>query len=181
MTDDELQSLRRLAEAATQGRWKTLYCSHPEEGRACGVTSDQRTEHGHIVGIFQSDAHDECWHPVSAANADFIAACSPSRVLLLLAHVDELQSHINDLEDCPFPAVSHFETVAKLEASLLRTTDERHQLAVELAEVRAALVEACEVAERLSVVASNETGEKYQAEQMVRVRQLRAIGTKEGK
>ena len=82
-------SLRVLAEQATPGPWHTLErCDNAGPDEACGVTSIQRTTHGHIVGIFRSDAYDECSHPVSAANAAFIAACSPDRILALLDQLE---------------------------------------------------------------------------------------------
>ncbi len=88
-----LPLLHELAIAATPGPWHVLKrCDNAGPDRACGVTSDHRTEHGHIRGIFQSDAYDECSHPVSRADAAYIAAASPDVVLSLLARITELEA-----------------------------------------------------------------------------------------
>jgi hypothetical protein len=88
----DTKKLRELAEAATPGPWVEIErCDNASADEACGVTSKQRTKYGHIVGIFQSDARDECSHPVSKANAAFIAAANPQTVIALLDEVESLR------------------------------------------------------------------------------------------
>jgi hypothetical protein len=103
MTLPPLAHLRAVAEAATPGPWTVLpRCDNAEPDRACGVTSDH-VERGRRRGVFQSDAYDECSHPVSLADALHIATFSPSVALALLARVRELEEGLveacGDLED----------------------------------------------------------------------------------
>jgi hypothetical protein len=93
-------ALRRLALAATPGPWHEIErCDNTQPDEACGVTSEQRTAHGHIIGIFQSDAYDECSHPVSAANAAFIAAADPTTVVALLDQLAALRAALSEARD----------------------------------------------------------------------------------
>lgn len=95
-----LDELERLAEAATAGPWRERErCNNAEHKDACGIVSERtccetifkdqacpRAQHGRVT-IFQSDAYDECTHPIGRADAQFIAAANPMAVLELIAIV----------------------------------------------------------------------------------------------
>jgi hypothetical protein len=95
----DLTTLETLARAATPGPWHEIErCAHADDDEACGVTSDQlhpRALTPTRVRIFGSDAHDECSHPVSRANAAYIAALSPDVVLALVRVAREAQEVLN--------------------------------------------------------------------------------------
>lgn len=89
MTKADRQRLRELADRATPGPWRELErCPNAEPDRACGVTSEQLHRSGRDrVCVFASDAYDECSHPVSRADAAFVAAARTAVPELL----DELE------------------------------------------------------------------------------------------
>jgi len=84
-----IEKLRELAKAATPGPWYELpRCDNAEPYRACGVVSEQKAKHGTPISIFKSDAYDECSHPISKADAAYIAALDPHTVIALF---DEME------------------------------------------------------------------------------------------
>lgn len=95
MTEDERKRLRELAEAATPGPWREYpRCDSAGQHDACGVESEIKDEsyHSGYVSVFHSDAYDECTHPISAANAAFIAAANPTAVVALLDENERLRA-----------------------------------------------------------------------------------------
>ena len=89
----DLAKLKAIAEAATPGPWREIErCDNAHDDESCGVTSEQKTKYGHTVGIFKSDAYDECRHPVIRTNAAYIAASSPDVVLALIGECERLRA-----------------------------------------------------------------------------------------
>lgn len=83
MTAARFNQLRLLARAATPGPWEVHDCGNRlsvDEQRRCGVTS-----------VFESDARDECGHPVSVDDAMFIAVARTA-VPELLDEVEQLRA-----------------------------------------------------------------------------------------
>lgn len=78
MTNDELHTLKALAEAATPGPWHVAY-----EGSSDWTVFDEK------ANIHVADVHRH--RAVDCPDARFIAAANPQTVLALLAEVERLR------------------------------------------------------------------------------------------
>lgn len=106
MTPAERRRAKEICEKATPAPWHELErCDNAGPNDACGVTTNHVDAYGHRIGVFRSDAYDECWHPVSKDNATFIAE---SRTLLpaALAHIDRLETLCREACDIALEALS---------------------------------------------------------------------------
>lgn len=108
MRDEELEVIEAHAAAATPGPWVVGFClsGDVELRRACGISSPAGVEQARrcaypagevALDVFCSDSRDECSHPVSLADAVFIAAARTD-VPALAAEVRRLRSHVGALE-----------------------------------------------------------------------------------
>jgi hypothetical protein len=163
----DLDHLEQVAKAATPGPWEILNrCDNVEPDRACGVTTDHRDEYGHIRGIFQTDAYDECSHPVSLADAAHIAAFSPSTALALVARMRELEQDLSASADYHARKCEPAEArIRRLEASVQAFSDlaaqesfARSQADSRTRELEQGLREACEIGSKWTRAASVDAG-----------------------
>lgn len=152
---DDYKALRELAEKATPGPWREIErCRFTRDDEACGVTSDHKTIHGHTIGIFQSDAYDECSHPVSKANAEFISAANPTAVLALLDENERLRWKPDDATQAVSLALTVINKYGAdadkpsvhLATALIAGAHERDNLRQQLSAMTAARDEACDLA-----------------------------------
>lgn len=96
--------LRALAEKATPGEWTT----EPEEAQ-------HDMDHSVTSDFLRDEESDGVAYQMSAADAAFVSACSPSAVLALLERIARLESAIGkigpalDAMNAPleYPAIDH--------------------------------------------------------------------------
>jgi len=106
-----MDDLRKLAEAATPGPWKfdddAMGCRAIKGGKSGSHKQAQYTEIAYTVGL-SNDERDR-------ANAAYIAACSPDRILNLL-DVVEASKHLRYCTEVLLqgtPHAGHTEATAK--------------------------------------------------------------------
>ena len=88
ITPERLAELKRLAEAATPGPWKTIPGFNPHDVDILG--DPHRDKHGETHTWFATVKGNDTSKTITKANADYFAAVSPDVVLALIAVVQAL-------------------------------------------------------------------------------------------
>ena len=97
---NNIEAAARAAQETAPGPWRLHdRCKDADPDRACGVTTEHKNKHGHIVDVFHSDAYDECSHLVSLVAAQHIAQCSPDVVLAMVTRIRALEAALRMLRD----------------------------------------------------------------------------------
>lgn len=109
MSKIDYQALREAAEKATCGAWSLEY---GEERFDAGDALIHREVVGYIPicrieGAHPESGFDEDFQMEQQANAEFIAAASPSTVLTLLDELEAANKHIAELESLKTPRLPH--------------------------------------------------------------------------
>lgn len=95
----DIKELRRLAEAATQGEWKSMYTarkSNPSEKDKFYSVSALSPAIPGWCGAQNIDIATICkiYDGTDASNSEFIAAANPSAILSLLGHIEQQEAEI---------------------------------------------------------------------------------------
>jgi hypothetical protein len=95
MTQEQINELRKLAQAATQGKWEYTHGGRGDNGKFI------ITEYFVILeddnGAIAADIVDPKTSRPSKANAAYIAAANPAAILALIANIDRLNAIISHL------------------------------------------------------------------------------------
>jgi hypothetical protein len=91
----DLNELRKIAEAATQGEWTARLHADPELDPDCKWTSI-----GSLDGMVAGEIYGEMGSKQDSVNADYIATFDPPTVLALLDRIRELEGERDALTKC---------------------------------------------------------------------------------
>lgn len=123
MTD--IKELRRLAEAATQGEWKSMYTarkSNPSEKDKFYSVSALSPAIPGWCDAQNIDIATICkiYDGTDASNSEFIAAANPSAILSLLDKIDAQEKEIAELRKDAEIAHKKFELSLEFMSKILR-------------------------------------------------------------
>ena len=161
MTTPIDKDLRALAEAATQGEWRTLCDKSPD---ATGVLVGDEPHQYQLFTLFRGDHIDETvatWK----RDAAFIAAANPATVLELIAEVERLREVVKADDQLRAGTAVRSTTVDSQMIELAARDDELSQLKAERDRMAEALgLEAGEIEKNIPHVQSVISGEDAIAE-----------------
>lgn len=92
-TERRLREIQERAEKATEGPWYAHHCGYHKEdpGSACGIATDPREDFEGYADIVGDRAYDECHHPMTEEDAQFVAHARED-IPFLLQLVKKLQN-----------------------------------------------------------------------------------------